>query len=163
MRKFHRWLATLGMLFFLYMGVTGTLVQITEINTGPTLIGPDGENDVVTAGNMPSAQNMTAPPAGLAGAQPVTVSSEPDSAAPAGMGAPPANMAGPPPMPMEGLVYWRQTFKNFHGGGIGGVPGQWVVFGFGISIFVMTITGLIMYFQLLGQRKKTGKEEWFWH
>jgi hypothetical protein len=155
MRKFHRWLATLGMLFFLYMGVTGTLVQITEINTGPTLIGPNGEDDVGAPGSRtPSVQNMSVSPSGLPGTQPVTLAS----------GAPPAGPgAGPGGMPMEGLVYWRQTFKNFHGGDIGGVPGQWVVFAFGISIFVMTITGLVMYFQLLTHRRRSGKSEWFWH
>jgi hypothetical protein len=140
MRNFHRWLATLGMLFFLYMGVTGTLVQITEINTGPTLIGEGGENVGAPEGPMPGTS-----PGALPG---------PDAAQ--------AGPPGMPPMEMTGLAYWRQTFKGVHGGGVGGLTGQWVVFGFGISLFIMAITGLILYFQLLGQRKKTGKEDWFW-
>lgn len=117
MRKFHRWIATLGMLLFLYVTITGTMLSITEYFSGPTILAADGK-----AISGPSTEATP----GAGGGMP--------------------------------FVMW---LKELHSGSfVSG--GLWVDFFAGALLVVLSVTGIVMYFQMLSRRTKNGREGWFW-
>jgi uncharacterized iron-regulated membrane protein len=52
--------------------------------------------------------------------------------------------------------------KDLHRGNMYGNVGLWLNLFTGIALLVMTISGLLLYFKLLGVRRKTGRTQWFW-
>lgn len=52
--------------------------------------------------------------------------------------------------------------KDLHRGNVYGNVGLWLNLFTGIALLVMTISGLTLYFKLLGARRKTGRPQWFW-
>jgi uncharacterized iron-regulated membrane protein len=132
MRKVHRWLATLAMLFLLYVSVSGSILAISElVRGGPHLIaapgGPGGDR---------------APPDGPPGA---------------GDGA----RASAPRFDARGWPT-NEFLQDVHSGAIFGAGGQWVDLATGIVFVVLSITGPVMYFQMLRSRRKSGRTQAFW-
>jgi hypothetical protein len=122
-RKIHRWLASIGMLFLAYVALTGTVLQINEIRSGgPTIIGP---------------------------------------------GAPPGDEPGGPPragdngVRINGLPL-NAFLQSLHNGDFAGKTGRWVDLSVGVIFMVLSVSGSVMYFQLLLRRRQLGKKQLFW-
>jgi uncharacterized iron-regulated membrane protein len=133
MRKLHRWLASIAMLFLLWVSVSGSILAISElIRGGPHLIGGPGA---------------------------------PGGAGPA-PGAPPAAggdmLRKPPPRFDERGWPSNQFLQEIHSGEIFGAAGEWVDVFVGLFFVVLSITGPIIYFQMLRARRRTGRSQWFW-
>jgi hypothetical protein len=126
LRKFHRWLATLAMLFLLYVSVTGTLLQFNEIQTG-------GGANLVRLG----------PPPGTGPAVPGAVSVTPF---PPGRGPHTANA----------------FLEDLHNGSVIGKAGRWIDLAVGIILIVLSVTGSVMFLQMLWLRRGRGRKSWFW-
>jgi uncharacterized iron-regulated membrane protein len=121
LRRVHRWLATLGMIFLLYVALTGTLLQLDEMLTGS---GPN----IVSAGPPP-------------------VETHP---------APPRYPPGRGPHTLNALL------EELHNGSILGLAGRWIDLTVGITFIVLSVTGGLMYFQMLWGRRARGRSSWFW-
>jgi len=137
MRNLHRWLATIGMLFLLYVAVTGSILAISELlRGGPHLIAAPGG----PRGGAPSP----APPTGAPGAG--------------------ANEGRRDPAPRFDARGWptNEFLQDIHSGAIFGAAGQWVDLATGITFVVLSITGPVMYFQMLRTRRKSGRTLAFW-
>ena len=52
--------------------------------------------------------------------------------------------------------------KGFHRGDVIGQVGAWISFLVGLSLFVMVMSGLSLYFSMLSKRQKSGRPAWFW-
>lgn len=134
MRKLHRWLATIAMLFLLYISVTGSVLAISELlRGGPHLIAAPGG----PGGGGP-------PPAGPPGAGPAD--------------------GGRKPAPNFDAHGWptNEFLQDVHSGAAFGAGGQWVDLATGIIFVVLSITGPVMYFQMLRSRRKSGRTQAFW-
>ena len=64
--------------------------------------------------------------------------------------------ATPPPSMRQSLKEWHRFWT------LRDVPGVYVVFVSGLAMCVLIYTGLVMYFRLLRQRRKTGRGNLFW-
>lgn len=137
MRNLHRWLATIGMLFLLYVSVTGSILAISELaRGGPHLIaGPGGPEG---GGALP------APPSGAPGA-----------------GAGDGRRDSAPRFDAQGWPT-NEFLQDVHSGAIFGTVGQWVDLATGLTFVVLSITGPVMYFQMLRTRRKSGRARAFW-
>ena len=57
---------------------------------------------------------------------------------------------------------WHQRLKRMHRGDYFGMPGRWLdTFG-ALSLVYLTISGIVMYLQLLARRRKLGRPGWAW-
>jgi uncharacterized iron-regulated membrane protein len=133
-RKFHRWLATIAMVFLLYVSISGSVLAVSELlRGGPHLIEPPGDSE-----------RAAAPPAGAPGE---------------GGG----DMPRKPP-PRFDASGWpsNQFLQEIHSGEIFGVTGQWIDVFVGLFFVALSITGPIMYFQMLRTRRRSGRRQWFW-
>jgi hypothetical protein len=52
--------------------------------------------------------------------------------------------------------------KSWHRGNAFGNVGLWINLLVGIALLLMIISGLKIYFDLLGARQKSGRNQWFW-
>lgn len=119
MRRFHRWISTVCMIFLAWVSITGTLLALDEAN----------------------------PPAGMGGTPP------PPAAAP---------QASVPPSGLPLRLRLHNLLKELHTGSIIGLSGRTVDVLTGTSFVVLSVTGTIMYFQLLGARRRIGRTALFW-
>jgi uncharacterized iron-regulated membrane protein len=120
MRKYHRWISTVCMLFLAWVSLTGGLLTLDELN----------------------------PPPGLGG-----------------------SAASVTPLPVSGGAFLTNTalrlrlhnlLKELHTGAIIGLSGQWLDLLTGLAFIVLAVTGILMYFKLLAQRRKLGRRGLFW-
>lgn len=127
MRNVHRWLATIAMLFLLYVAVTGSVLAISELlRGGPNLIAaPAGPGGAPGSGSGDGARNS----------------------------APHFDARGWPT---------NEFLQDVHSGAIFGAVGQWLDLLTGITFIVLSITGPVMYFQMLRSRRRTGRSQAFW-
>ena len=132
MRKLHRWLATIAMLFLLYVSVTGSALAISELLRG----GP----------------HLIAAPAGGDG---------PPAAGPPAEGVAEGGRKPPPNFDAHGWPS-NQFLQELHSGAVFGAAGQWVDLATGVILVVLSITGPVMYFQMLRSRRKSGRTQAFW-
>jgi hypothetical protein len=134
MRKLHRWLATIAMLFLIYVAVTGSVLAISELLRG----GP----------------HLIAAPGGPGGAEAPPEGSPGDGAA----------GGARKPAPNFDAHGWptNEFLQDVHSGAIFGTGGQWVDLATGIVFVVLSITGPVMYFQMLRSRRKSGRTRAFW-
>jgi len=131
-RKLHRWLATIGMLFLLYVAVTGSILAISELlRGGPHLIAAPGG-----AGSAPEGP-------------------------PPGAGAGDGGRGSAPRFDAHGWPT-NEFLQDVHSGAIFGAAGQWVDLATGLIFVALSITGPVMYFQMLRSRRKTGRTKAFW-
>jgi uncharacterized iron-regulated membrane protein len=137
MRNLHRWLATIGMLFLLYVAVTGSILAISELLRG-------GPHLIAAPGGPRGGAPPPAPPTGAPGAG--------------------ANEGRRDPAPRFDARGWptNEFLQDIHSGAIFGAAGQWVDLATGITFVVLSITGPVMYFQMLRTRRKSGRTRAFW-
>jgi uncharacterized iron-regulated membrane protein len=132
MRNLHRWLATIAMLFLLYVSVTGSILAISELlRGGPHLIAAPG-----------GPEGAGPPPPGPSGA---------------GDGA-----RGSAPRFDEHGWPTNEFLQDVHSGAIYGAGGQWLDLATGIVFVMLSISGPVMYFQMLRSRRKSGRTQAFW-
>jgi len=120
MRKYHRWISTVCMLFLAWVSLTGGLLTLDELN----------------------------PPPGLGGS-PASVASAP---------APGSSFLANTALRLR----LHNLLKELHTGSIIGLSGQWLDLLTGLSFIVLAVTGIVMYFNLLAQRRKLGRRGLFW-
>lgn len=120
MRKYHRWISTLCMLFLAWVSLTGGLLTLDELN----------------------------PPPGLGGSPATAVP------VPASGGSLLANTAL--------RLRIHNLLKELHTGSIIGLSGQWLDLLTGFAFIVLAVTGIVMYFNLLAQRRRLGRRGLFW-
>jgi uncharacterized iron-regulated membrane protein len=120
MRKYHRWISTVCMLFLAWVSLTGGLLALDELS----------------------------PPPGLGGA---------------GAGAVTAPAANDTFLTNTAVrLRLHNLLKELHTGSIIGLSGQWLDLLTGLCFIVLTITGIVMYFSLLKQRRRIGRRGLFW-
>jgi uncharacterized iron-regulated membrane protein len=131
-RKLHRWLATIAMFFLLYVSVTGSVLAVSELLRG----GPH----LIAAPGGGEGPALGTPPAGAAGED------------------------GRKPPPSFDTHGWpsNQFLQELHSGAVFGAAGQWVDLATGVIFVVLSITGPVMYFQMLRSRRKSGRRQAFW-
>lgn len=56
----------------------------------------------------------------------------------------------------------HNLLKELHTGSIIGLSGQWLDLLTGFAFIVLAVTGIVMYFNLLAQRRKLGRRGLFW-
>lgn len=185
MRNLHRWISTVGMVFWTYLVISGTVLAFQEIlgprvfeslaAPTPTLATADIERLVTTAAHAAMAHMGNAPlkairvqlrmngdhpqaTVTLVGSDAQTLLL--NAATGEQLAPPPANSArGPRPGGARSL---NATLQVLHSGEIAGVAGQWLMIATGIMLIVMSFTGIWMYFQMLNLRWKRGRKDWFW-
>lgn len=70
---------------------------------------------------------------------------------------------GNPDAPRPDYVNQRNTLKAWHRGNIAGLFGQFIGLFTGLALITLVVTGVIMYFQIWGARRKVGKGSFFWN
>jgi uncharacterized iron-regulated membrane protein len=120
MRKYHRWISTVCMLFLAWVSLTGGLLALDELNPPPGLGGPPA---YAAAMHEPSSSFLN------------------DTAL---------------------RLKLHNLLKQLHTGSIIGLSGQWLDLLTGFAFMVLAITGILMYFSLLKQRRKLGRRGLFW-
>ena len=132
MRKYHRWISSICMLFLGWVSITGGLLALDELMPPPAFArGPDLQ---VLPGTRSTAP---LPSMGDQGAQ----SSDPYTAT---------------------RLRLHNLLKRLHTGEIVGLSGQFLDVATGVAFMVLSVTGIVMYFQMLLQRRDRGRPEWFW-
>lgn len=120
MRKYHRWISSVCMLFLAWVSLTGGLLALDELNPPPGLEG----GRTAAAATSASGESFL------------------------------ANTAA--------RLRLHNLLKELHTGSIIGLSGQWLDLLTGIAFVVLTVTGIVMYFSLLRQRRKIGRRGLFW-
>jgi uncharacterized iron-regulated membrane protein len=121
------------MLFMLYVVITGSILAISELlRGGPHLISNAG----------PRAQDALPPT---------------DRPPAAGEGA-------RAPAPRFDAQGWptNEFLQDVHSGAVFGAAGRWLDLLTGIAFIALSITGPVMYFQMLRSRGKSGRARAFW-
>ncbi|MGC3981280.1 MAG: PepSY-associated TM helix domain-containing protein [Steroidobacteraceae bacterium] len=183
MRKFHRWISTVGMLFMTYLVITGTVLAVQEI-LGPRTF----ESMPVPAPTLPADKieqlAATTLQAALANNNGETSGMRLQLRIKNGQTQGLVTFAGndartllfnaetgellPPekpvvrPGPRIGPKPLNAILQSLHSGEIVGVGTQWFIILVGIGLVILSITGIWMYFQLLSARRKRGRNELFW-
>src|SRR5271156_5745431 len=111
MRKYHRWISTVCMLFLAWVSLTGGLLALDELNPPPGLGGPPS-----AAAAMPTAGGGFLTNTAL-------------------------------------RLRLHNLLKELHTGSIIGLSGQWLDLLTGFAFVVLAVTGIMMYFSLLAQRR----------
>lgn len=57
---------------------------------------------------------------------------------------------------------WHVILERLHRGNIIGLSGQVMDILTGLAFVTLSVTGIVMYFQMLGRRKKMGRTDLFW-
>lgn len=57
---------------------------------------------------------------------------------------------------------WHNLLQDLHRGSIIGISGQVMDILTGLSFITLSVTGILMYFEMLGRRKQIGRKAWFW-
>jgi uncharacterized iron-regulated membrane protein len=120
MRKYHRWISTVCMLFLAWVSLTGGLLALDELNPPPGLGPPPSSAAPIVA---PGGSFLT------------------DTAL---------------------RLRLHNLLKQLHTGSIIGLGGQWLDLLTGFAFIVLAVTGIVMYFSLLTQRRKLGRRRLFW-
>jgi hypothetical protein len=59
-------------------------------------------------------------------------------------------------------VVRRNNLKAWHRGNVAGLPGQFIGLLAGLTLIVLSVTGIFVYFQLWNARRRTGRRAFFW-
>lgn len=188
MRKFHRWVSTFAMVFLAWVGITGVLLAVDSM-WPPAGIEQQLQSAQASA-SMPSRAALETFESLLAAAlqgapeevQLVDVQLQniegrtvvaigfgndvPAQYFDAKSGEPVAAPAPPQPTSWINNIQFRLRIHNLlqdlHRGSIIGIPGQIIDVLTGLCFIFLSVTGSIMYFELLKRRRKTGKKALFW-
>jgi len=74
----------------------------------------------------------------------------------------PATAGVPAPSPYVGSLHWHQILKRLHRGDILGADGRWVLVLSDLCLLYLCTSGIVMYLQMLGLRRRIGAKAWFW-
>jgi len=77
--------------------------------------------------------------------------------------APIAAPSGPAPPPPGAGISLHDFIKSFHAGRIAAAPGMWLVFCTGLSLLLLSLTGLWVYAKMWLQRRSLNRGGLFWH
>jgi hypothetical protein len=176
-RKYHRWFSTAAMVFLLYVSVTGVLLAIdgvTAPDMGPppptlaaaTEVGRATEASPapMTAGDI---QRWAAAAVHAAMVKrPAGAIQNLDLRLRAVAGAPKATVVIGGAVAFSPYVVMRfklhDLLQDLHRGSIVGIPGQFIDVLTGVSLTVLSITGITMYLQMLASRRRDGRPALFW-
>jgi hypothetical protein len=153
MRKWHRWVSLLSSVIMGFIAVTGLLLQLDWYFVGrtpPTGLG--GEPGGPRPGEVVSAS----------GGVPLVIAAEPLPPGPGG----PAGPGGEGPARggwINGYKSLHNVLQNLHAGYFLGTFGRWLSIAIATGLLTLSITGIVMYVQLYGARKKLGRSGLFWH
>ena len=64
--------------------------------------------------------------------------------------------------PYGGSMRYHSLLQELHTGAVIGLGGRWLIVLAGASLLYLAISGMVMYFQMLGRRRKVGAKAWFW-
>ena len=64
--------------------------------------------------------------------------------------------------PYVGSMRYHSLLQELHTGAILGRGGRWIIVLSGLSLLYLAVSGIVMYFQMLGRRQKVGAKGWFW-
>ena len=185
MRKFHRWFGAVSAVFMLFIGFTGLFLQIDlwlagKAPPGRTL-GPPPVHPQLATDNLAAVDalecGMDAIRSEFPNAQVGTATVNLKTGAVQFSG---SNMDGerftrvgancqyiqPKPVP-TGLEYvwtrdWHYIMQDLHAGYYFGLFGRIISCLLGISLIVLSITGLNVYLDMHSRRKKQGRKGLFW-
>jgi uncharacterized iron-regulated membrane protein len=198
MKMIHRLFGVTAALVLLYLGATGSLIQMLDLRammshapeTDPTLLSLNGGRYGDPEFQVLAARDFNATPLPdkldydhafgtvlmglpkdasprfvelrMAGNTPIVQAGQKDKveAFDATTGAVVAAVDIAPPADQPSL---RESTKQLHR--FWSRPnawGVWLELACGVALWVMIITGLIIYFRLLGERAKQGQVQWFW-
>lgn len=59
-------------------------------------------------------------------------------------------------------VQTHEDFKHFHSGDLFGLPARWLSLLTGLALIYLSISGIVMYFDLWSKRKKLGRKGFLW-
>lgn len=59
-------------------------------------------------------------------------------------------------------LHWHELLQDLHRGSIIGISGQVMDILTGLSFVFLSVTGIVMYFQMLKQRRQSGRPRLFW-
>lgn len=184
MRNLHRWVMTVVVVLMLYWAVSGLILALYDYADNSQAYAFDG-GGVGTAragralGQLPpeqmsglidgalSALRRTAPTAALRSAELRLVAGKPvalfvaDDSAQTRWAFDPATGASLP-YPGDEPVSLHQAIKTWHRGNVAGLTGQILALVVAAALAFLTLTGIVLYVQMLRQRQRLGRRAWFW-
>ncbi|MGC3982163.1 MAG: PepSY-associated TM helix domain-containing protein [Steroidobacteraceae bacterium] len=186
-RKLHRWISILAAVYLLNMAITGSLLAWNEwsLRLPGGNLSPEKLRAAATPQALPDIDMAAAAQSAYLAAQ-VLAPDAPMSALRMSMangrlqGA--ADFSGPypgrivvraadgkrlssPPGPTtpQSQVAYHQLLKRFHRGDfIGSFSGRYMSITAGFCLLFLSISGIVMYFDLRRARSQRGKRQWFW-
>lgn len=57
---------------------------------------------------------------------------------------------------------WHQKLKQFHRGDLFGMTGRWLALLGGLSLVYLSVSGMVMWFQIWQRRRRAGRPQLFW-
>jgi hypothetical protein len=162
MRKFHRWISTAAMVLLLYVSVTGLLLALDGV-TVPDF-GPPGGSGPATPMQSADIERWVSDAANKAIRDyEGTISAIVQLRAPNGAPAAAVYFNGATQTPHAAWrVRMHDLLQHLHRGSILGIPGQVMDVLTGLSLAVLSITGIVMYVQMLRRRRGQGRSDLFW-
>jgi uncharacterized iron-regulated membrane protein len=179
MRKWHRWLGFLSAIFFSYIAITGVALQFELWLSGHAPPGHDKPKPAEPS-TLPDTMQINADigrAMQIAKAQKPNLSTQKIEVSYSDKGGivtiggnsfesekimidPKAGKIMPPP-PKK--IQWHGLFQDLHAGYSFGIVGRIISVLMGISLLVLSITGLMVYIDMFSRRKKNGgKNNLFW-
>jgi hypothetical protein len=64
---------------------------------------------------------------------------------------------------IDGYESLHNLLQNLHAGYFMGTFGRWLSMAMATGLLALSITGIVMYVQLYGARKRLGRSGFFWH
>ena len=154
MRKWHRWVSLLSSVIMGFIAATGLLLQLDWYFGGRTP--PSGLGE--PPGGPRPAEAAPAP-----GGAPLAVAAAVAPPAPGGGPGAPGGEGGATQGWIKGYKSLHNVLQNLHAGYFMGTFGRWLSIAMATGLFALSITGIVMYVQLYGARKKLGRSGLFWH
>lgn len=152
MRKYHRWIgAPLGV-FMAFIAITGVLLAIDDMTSHePT------QRRQFPANNVPQPGGLRAEGAFPAGPQ------QPMADALAGERVAGTSRGAAPDLPDPQRAKIHGWLEHLHRGAFAGWPGMIVALLCGVSLLVLSVTGLAVYVDMFRRRAKGSRRTFFWH
>jgi uncharacterized iron-regulated membrane protein len=181
MRKWHRWIATVAGLFVAFVSITGALMHIDMFISG---VAPPGSEPVLPfSGAAAGALDPEALAAMTARAVSHAKTQRPDLKVsrieialkdgktivtlggnlPADPSLRLDGASGNPAPPLPPKVKnYHYALQDLHAGYFLGLPGRILSALLGLSLLVLSITGIKLYIDLLRRRRQAGRKGLFW-
>jgi uncharacterized iron-regulated membrane protein len=181
MRKWHRWIATVAALFVAFVTITGALMHVDMFISG--VPPPGSEPKVPFSGKLAKTLDgqdlaaMTARAVATASTQRPDLKVSrieialKDGKAVVTLGGvaadePSLKLDGqtgnplPPPPPKKKNYHY--VLQDLHAGYFLGMPGRILSTLLGLSLLVLSVTGIKLYIDLLRRRRQSGRKGLFW-